>query len=201
MDWKEIWETYNWVIVGILYMLNKIRVAIKDKWKNRSQADESNKTDEKIDPIVDTLQKRYRAMRAHIFQFHDGTKAYSGQSLQRKTMTHEAVADGVKRLKHDFDNVLISDSMHRILKILRIEGEYFVRDTEEVKTIDPDFYGFLKRNKIQSLYYLRIRDLKDNTTIATLNLHFFLKDGIMDEDSRIDIRGMRRDIENIFDKI
>lgn len=205
---KEFGESFGYLVLGVGWVIKKLIEYFNRKKSKIPLTDSNNELDKEIYPVLHTLRNRYRASRVYIQQFHNGTRAYSGQSLQRKTITHEVNDDGVEKIKPYFDGRLISESTHRVLAILRTFGEYYVDDIENLNPPDKEkpgrdkeLYQWCIDNKIKSLYYVRVADIREDVTVATLNLHFPIKDGLFDTSFRSDVKKHRRLLESIFDKI
>jgi hypothetical protein len=202
VDVKEKWETIGWIGLGIAWIVSKLYEYIKSKKKKIPETDANNDLDKKIYPILHKIRNKFRGSSVYLQQFHDGQRAYSGQSLQRKTITHEVTDADVTPI----NGRLINDSTHRYLSKLRTYGDYYIPDVEALNVSDAEkgdveLYQFCRDLGVKSLYYLRIADIKEDVTIATLNLHFPFKDALFDPAYRNEIKRYRNQLESIFDKI
>lgn len=163
------------VLLGglLVFVYNKIRN------KKKPQTVESGVAlNEKIYPLLWRLTMDYRAVRATIIQFHNGDFFYTGQSIQRNTMTHEVCYTGIPPIKAQMDNQLISNLMHAILKNLYPHGRWGFDDPETAdlnsEMAMDELNSMCSLQKIKSAHYFRITD-KNDRTVGILCLHWNFK--------------------------
>jgi hypothetical protein len=202
---KDWFETAMMIGVGIVYAVSKYFEYRKKKEVEHKQKqhtlDRNTEIDGLIYPILWELCMQFACMRVYLQQFHNGTKFYTGQSIQRKTVSHEVVGHrSIVKVKQNHDGVLISEMMHKILMELRLNGYYMVRKTDEVKLAFPDLYDWMNVYEVSSLLYVRLVDSKTRETVATLNFHFNHDNPLTDADLD-EILQTKKRLESIFDKL
>ena len=189
------------VIVGLLaYAIKYVRDKRKAR-RRRSTLDESLEFDARIYPIIWELQAKYKAMRVYIVQFHNGANFYTGQSIQKMTISHEVpqYQAGIGRMKNFYDNVLVSELDHRMLIDMK-KGGYFVCSDRYRVNDDAAMRQWMDTYGMLSAYQFRIQDKKTGETVATLNLHFDRPEGL-EPINIAHIMEIRKLLESIFDEL
>ncbi len=199
---NKIFDAIDGLIVVTLFIgygIDKIRIYFRNKRKKKTlgHLDLNTAIDSAIYPILWDLLGRFGAGRVYIVQFHNGSNFYTGQSIQRKTVSHE-VAIRLPKLKMNFDNVLISEMTHKMLREMMF-GDYFHVDSIYDLKADEDLSDWMNVYGAQALYHFRLVD-KFNNTVATLNMHWNSTNPLkpMDVDY---ILQAKKAIESIFNKI
>lgn len=154
----------------------KIQKQVEQKVKESTPVPviEHTITDSKIDPILWTLLQRFNCLRVYILQFHNGNKFYTGQSIQRKTVTHEVpyeYINGMIPIKPTHENIPVSRMMQKIILVLEKQTYYYVEEPDMIKGENPDLVNWMSVYSVGSLIYLRINN-KDGEMAAMLCLHF-----------------------------
>lgn len=188
------------IFVGVLTLylvieLKKIRI------RRKRSLEENLKIDAEIYKILWHLQGTLKAIRVYVTQFHNGDNFYTGQSIQRQTVSHEVLmqdlGNGVMSLKPTHTDVLIDSLNHEIIMQCARTGIYYEKNIALVdrRQLAPwmQYYG------VKSLYYFRIND-KKGRMIAMLNLHFNLGDPIQDREV-LHAEECKKKMEYIFNKI
>ena len=189
----------------VLYIFNEYRKIRSDRKKKRYVGlDKNLYIDSQIYPILWDLLIKYRAIRVFIVQFHNGSSFYTGQSIQRMTVSHEVTVDrSIIDIRKTHDNVQISEMDHRILVDVKSQEYYFIDDISilrggpehnEVIADWMEVYG------TKAMYVYRLIDKKTKETVATLNLHFNFLDPL-DESHAKQIKEMKKRLEAIFDML
>jgi hypothetical protein len=186
---------------AILYIFNEIRkeLRLKKTAQRHTSLDENIDIDGKIYPILWDIMVTYGAMRVYITQFHNGSNFYTGQSIQRKTVSHEVGQRLIKKIKDFYDNVLISEMYHRILLDMK-KGDYFLVPNKQVIQLDEDLHEWMNLYEVESLYYFRIIDKATQHTVATLNIHFDRPDPLTPIQVQ-ELMETKKRLESIFDEL
>jgi hypothetical protein len=171
-------ELLIWIIAGLTYILNEVRKEYNLYKSNKhSTVEHDDHINAKIFPTLWHLVVRFNASRCYIIQYHNGDTFYTGQSIQRMSISHEVVNphyDDAMSVKESNQNVTISNRMHHIQNQIITTGKYKI-DTiwqlEDIKGINEyvqqQLIGWMKMYRIGSLLYLKISNNK-NQLIAIL---------------------------------
>src|SRR5687768_684605 len=68
--------------------------------------------------ILNDLLLYILATRSFIKQFHNGNEFYSGQKIQRLTISHEKCRPGVAPLKPYHDGILVPTEVHKVIEMM-----------------------------------------------------------------------------------
>jgi len=201
MNYKDYLDIGLTLGVGILYVATWLKQRFARKKQKQHTLDHNAVIDGRIYPILWELCLQFSALRVYLTQFHNGTNFYTGQSIQRQTVSHEvAKSRSISKVKENHDGVLISEMNHRIIMSIREYGYYLVESVSDVKGSFPDLYDWMKVYEVESLLYVRLIDTKTRETVATLNFHFDKNNPVTDE--QIDeILEMKKRLESIFDRL
>jgi hypothetical protein len=170
------------------------------KNRKRSPIETDSKITSKIYSMLWPLQGEYRAMRVYIIQYHNGDKYYSGQSIQRASVTHEVltprnVDKSVKSVKVNNQNVSISTRLHQINVELSRTGIFRLDMKEQCK--EQEMQSWLDVYGIESLFYVKLTNQRSQI-IGMLCIEW-------DEPNAIDGRAphileYKKQIETIFNE-
>jgi hypoxanthine-guanine phosphoribosyltransferase len=201
----EYWEILTFTGVSAAWLANELRKwKVTRKKKRYHGLDKNLAIDGEIYEILWSLLVKYRAMRVFIVQFHNGSSYYTGQSIQRMTVSHEVTFPGqlISKVKINNDNILISEMDHRILTDIKKGDQYCVRDVDAIRDgmYTEAIADWMDVYSAKSMYNIRIIDKKTQETVATLNLHFDSKDPL--EDFEVgELMETKKRIEAIFDRL
>lgn len=189
--------------VALIYVMNEVRKIVASRKSKHVGLDKNLVIDSQIYPIMWELMVSFRAMRCYITQFHNGSTFYTGQSIQRMTVSHEVILHRTfLKVKDNNDNVLISEMEHRILMDIKTCDYYWVADVDELRTNQHNevIADWMDVYNAKAMYIFRIVDKKSKETVATLNLHFNHKHPLSDIDVGFILETKKR-LEAIFDKL
>lgn len=177
-----------------LYIEFKKRIA-----KRKKTVEESVLVNERIYPILWRMMIDYRAIRVCISQFHNGDFFYTGQSIQRNTMTHEVYLKAIGSIKHTIDNQLISNPMHKIVSRIRDTGYWAFSNVDSVDMgiATDELREKCELYSIKSASFFRITD-KNDKTVGVLMVHWNIKESL-DIHEVNKIKAEVKSIENIFE--
>jgi hypothetical protein len=190
----------NGVIVGtaLLWILNKLH---ERKKKAFMGLDKNLGIDSQIYSVLWDLKDEYLPFSIFITQYHNGSKFYTGQHIQRKTVSHEKTSRFYRKVKDYNDNVLLNQTDHKILVDVQKCEYFWVNDREDnVIKIDEDIIDWMKLYNAQSMYVFRITDKQTNQTVATLHMLWDKKNPI-GETQIYEIQETMKKFEAIFDKL
>lgn len=115
--WKEIVV----LIKEVFLWLTRRRKTIKD----------SIEIGNKIDQILDNLMEETGADRAYVFQFHNGSYFYTGNSIDKMTNTHEKVGKGVSHEQLKYRDVGTAPFRFLVEQIIKARI-YTCNDTSDI---------------------------------------------------------------------
>jgi hypothetical protein len=129
-------------------MIAIITVVIKN-WLDTRAATKKQQNEEaiKLDDVgemvyitefIEKLRDEYEFDRVAISQFHNGGKFFNGRSMKKFSMTYEATAPGIARIKREYQNLLVSE-FPKLFNIL------FEEDMVIVDTLCCDEYPMIAR--------------------------------------------------------
>ena len=199
LDAIREWSTVGVLTAAFIYGLsNKLF-----KRKKTTTIDKEVKFSAPIYDILVDLLLHYPATRTFIKQFHNGDQFYSGQSIQRLTMSHEKCRPGVTPLKPYHDNIQTPVEVHDVFKDMGYHARdwYWCDDADIILEISPELYQWMKSHGVISILYLRLNDKRTGAPIGLLGMtfnHKFRLDVISDI---LDIKKRKSQIESEFTKL
>lgn len=157
-------------------------------------------------PIYDLLVElllKYPATRTFIYQFHNGSEFYSGQKIQRLSISHEKCRPGVTPLKYYHDNIQVPTEVHEIIREMddKHMDWYFCDDVNKMKGLYPDLYRWMKGHDTTSVLYFRLIDKKTREPIGLLGITFNHRFRLDEELDILDILKKKKEIETEFMKV
>jgi|688.fasta_scaffold213016_2 hypothetical protein len=110
------------VVIAFLTVIVKTWMDNK-KLQKKAETDESMKCEDVGDMMyvqeyLENLRKVYHFDRVGICQFHNGGKFFKGHSMKKFTMSYEATAPGIEKIKRNIQNVMVSEFPHLINGLL-----------------------------------------------------------------------------------
>jgi len=101
------------ILVGFGTVLYKTRLdkkAEKDRDKEIESITEKDLTSMmEIKEFLDDLIAKWKIDRGAIFQFHNGGKFFNGIGMKKFSLTHEATAPGIARVKETNQNIFVTE--------------------------------------------------------------------------------------------
>lgn len=165
-------------------------------------------------PIYNTLGDMLhiiRITRSFVLQFHNGNEYYSGQKIQRMTMSHEKClpTGDVRPMKRDHDGVLVPDYVHTMMQQMEKDRQdwYWCSDLKSIKNSIPDLYEMMREFTVMSILFFQIFDKKTGEPIGLMGLTFNHNFRLMTDGDDINtndilrLRPYKKDIEAEFNKI
>ena len=165
--------------------------------KKKPTIDDNMVIDSKIYPILWSVINHYRATRVFIFQFHNGQHFYTGQSIQRMTVSHEVTARGIQKLRPTHDNILVPEWFQREMMDIKADGIKWVSVNTALST-DP-IHEWLQIYSIKSSCMIRLIN-KSGETVAVLGIHWNFASPVNDIEES-EIFEERKRLETIFNEI
>jgi hypothetical protein len=192
------WAAVGVLIGGILYGL--LRKIFK---KKHSTIDNDVKFNVPIYDILIELLFRYPATRTFIKQFHNGNEYYSGQKIQRLSMSHEKCRPWINPMKPYHDNIQVPTEVHDVINQMDDNRAdwYWISDVDKCQENFPEMYRWMKSYDVISLLYFRLHDKKSGETIGLMGMtfnHRFRLDDVIDI---LDIIKKKKEIETEFMKV
>lgn len=165
--------------------------------KKKPTIDDNMVIDSKIYPILWSIISHYRATRVFVLQFHNGQHFYTGQSIQRMTVSHEVTARGIQKLRPTHDNILVPEWFQREMMDIRIDGIKWV-NSDRVLSNDP-IHEWLQIYTIKSSCMIRLIN-KNGETVAILGIHWNFQEPVNGVEEG-EIYEERKKLETIFNEI
>lgn len=177
-----------------LFIEIKKKIALK-----KHTVEESVIVNERIFPILWRTLIEYRAIRLYVAQFHNGDIFYTGQSIQRNTITHEVYLKGVQSIKATVDNQMISNVMHQTVREIREDGHWGFDDINEIDIgmATDELFENATINGVKAAHFFRITD-KHDKTVGVLIFHWNFKYAL-DIMAINKIKAEVKILENIFE--
>lgn len=202
---KEYWDNFLFIATALAFLFNEVRKYLAVRKKKRYHGlDKNLAIDGELYDIIWKILIKYKALRVYIVQFHNGSSYYTGQSIQRMTVSHEVVdpQSNPTRIKLYNDNILISEMDHRILTDIKKGDYYHVSDSDNLRTniYNKAIAEWMDVYGVRSMYNFRIIDKKTQETVATLNIHFTQTNPL--ENLQVGELGQTKKlVEAIFDRL
>jgi len=189
-------EYILYVLTVGAWLVNEWRKEKRLKKKIDPKAFESAyNIDGKVYPVLYHLLMVLKAQRVYIIQFHNGEHFYSGQSIQRYSISHEVVRPGASPLRRSYINIPITFRMHELIKQLKREGMTSTT-LADINEGDTHLKDFLLLYNSRSSFDYHITDINQRT-IGILSIHFTVDDP-MDEVEHLKVEHSINQIRNIL---
>ncbi len=152
--------------------------------RKNSGLSKNNERNEKINRVLIEMVSKYHAMRALVYQFHNGEHFYSKNSIVKISCSHEKTRTGISEIIDNDQNKNIS-SLSRLIEII-LEKKYLLVSTEN----DVTDYGILLSLEHGVDYILRVAiKNKVNEVVAIGVIHF---------DSYLSLKQIENKIQDIL---
>lgn len=188
----------------ILYVLTVLAWSI-DRYRTRKKSKGDPRTfekayaiDSKVYTVLWSLLVELEAERVYITQFHNGDHFYSGQSIQKHSISHEVPKPGLSSIRRNYTNIPISYRMHELIKTLKREGMQGIPDRDALPDSFQHIREYMLLYSIRSLYEYHITDA-EGRTIGILSLHFTAP-GALDNVEHLKIENYLSQIRNILSR-
>jgi len=121
------------VLIAIISSITSVVIAfltvIVKTWMDNKKLQKKNETDESmkcedvgdmmyVQEYLENLRKEYQFDRVGICQFHNGGKFFKGHSMKKFTMSYEATAPGIEKIKRNIQNIMVSEFPHLVNGLL-----------------------------------------------------------------------------------
>lgn len=166
-------EIIIYILTALAYAINEFRKEREKRTKQKPNPaifEKSHESDGKIYPILWRMLIEFQAARIYIIQFHNGDKFYSGQSIQRYSISHEVYIPNLQPIRKNYTMIPITYRMHDIINRLKLTGLISVTNIGELP--DDDVHkDFMNLHETIALHKFHIMD-SQMRTIGILTLHF-----------------------------
>lgn len=193
----------EWAAVGVLIGA-AIYGFLKNVFKKKhATIDKDVKFSAPIYDILVEILFKLPATRTFIKQFHNGSEFYSGQKIQRLSISHEKCRPDITPLKPYHDNVQVPTEVHDIISTMddKRKDWFWSDDLPNIEDHYPELDTWMKMYDTKSILYFRLYDKKTGATIgllgATFN-HKFRLDLVSDV---MYLNKKKKEIESEFMKI
>lgn len=110
-----------------------------------------------IQEFVENVREEFQLDRVSICQFHNGGKFLNGRSMKKFSMTYEATALGIEKIKRKYQNVLVSEFPKMVAAML--DKDFFIID-ESISAEFPQAWREMMSNGIVQAVIVPIRGLR-----------------------------------------
>jgi hypothetical protein len=110
-----------------------------------------------IQEFVENVREEFQLDRVSICQFHNGGKFLNGRSMKKFSMTYEATALGIEKIKRKYQNVLVSEFPKMVAAML--DKDFFIID-ESNSAEFPQAWREMMSNGIIQAVIVPIRGLR-----------------------------------------
>jgi len=122
------------VIIAFLTVVVKTWMDNK-KLQKKTETDETMKCEDVGDMMyvqeyLENLRKEYQFDRVGICQFHNGGKFFKGHSMKKFTMSYEATAPGIEKIKRNNQNIMVSEFPHLVNGLLTQDSIVLKQNSE-----------------------------------------------------------------------
>lgn len=172
---KESADIIIFLVGTLIYIWNERRKK-KNALLTPEQLLSTYRKSAKVYALLADIRDQFKPKRAYIFQFQNGGKWHSGESVQRMSMTHESKYFELKSIKQKNQNVLIASHEHPFFENLLL---YKQSTTDNVLDLPVTTYQTkLLIRKVKSIYYFLLEDSKTRRPIGMLVLSYPIANGL-----------------------
>lgn len=172
---KESADIIIFLIGTIVYIWNERRKK-RNALLTPEQLLSTYRKSAKVYALLADIRDQFRPKRAYIFQFQNGGKWHSGESVQRMSITHESKFFELKSIRQKNQNVLIASHEHPFFEDLLLFKQ---SATDNVLDLPVTTYQTkLLIRKVRSIYYFLLEDSKTRRPIGMLALSYPIANGL-----------------------
>lgn len=156
--------------------------------------------DKKAKHTSKAIIRRFRAQRAYVIHWSNGTETAAGLHLMKITFKHEVVEDfSVEPISRYFREKHLPEMFFGPMKKALTGSEYYLNDSAELDINDPyckSYRDWLESYKVRSTIWVPLKSSTGNV-IAILVLHWHAKPHLSDIEISL-IRDMKGEIEDFY---
>jgi len=190
---------------GLAIVLIYIAVELWKYYKNRRlQAKTrmglmiSNKLALEITPILYTALMKLKASRVYILEFHNGEYYSSGRSIQKYSMTYEALYPNFDSMQRETTNRPLDAMIHTITYELSVTDYFQITNNDNLGDDRMQFKNYMKAWGIGTIFCEALRNNSGN--IVGLLVYNFSKPTILSGPHRISINDTATRVQNQLNK-
>lgn len=198
LDAFKEWASLGLFVGAAIYALWK-----KITKKKHSTIDRDVKFSAPIYDILVEILFKLPATRTFIKQFHNGSEFYSGQKIQRLSISHEKCRPDVTPLKPYHDNVQVPTEVHDIISAMddKRKDWFWSDDLTNVEDHYPELDTWMRSYDTKSVLYMRLFDKKTSATIGLLGVTFNHKFRLDIGTDILYLNRKKKEIETEFTKV
>ena len=203
----EFWEQVkDWSSVGVLAgaaLYGFIKGIYNKLFKKHPTIDTDVKFSAPIYDILTEILFQLPATRAFIKQFHNGSQYYSGQKIQRLSVSHEKCRPDVHPLKMYHDNVQVPTEIHDMVSTMDEDRKdwFWTADHPDLHEKFPELDVWQKTYGSKATLYVRLFDRKTGDTLGLLGITFNHMFRLDKEADILYLMRKKKEIEGEFKKI
>lgn len=145
--------------------------------------------------LLSDVRDQFQCIRACVFQFQNGGKWHSGESIQRMSITHESKYYSLRGIKSKYQDILISADEHPYFGELLQYKIYSVGNIDSLP--DGTYKNKLRSKNLTSQYYFLLEDSKTNRPLGMLVMSYPVKDGL-NKIQILEVKEITRQISTIL---
>lgn len=126
--------------------------------------------DETLRTCLRQILEQTDADRVSIVQYHNGGRGLNKQSFLKMSMTNEETRIGISPIASTFQNQFRSVLAY-FVRELNLHNTCYIKDSEDLKTVDTSMYEFLNSRNVKSKYGMAIRS-SDNVVIGFICVEY-----------------------------
>lgn len=163
------WAAVGVLVGGIIYGF--VRKIFK---KKHPTIDKDVKFSAPIYEILVEILFKLPATRTFIKQFHNGNEYYSGQKIQRLSISHEKCRPDVTPIKTYHDNIQVPTEVHDVIGYMEDKRKdwFWSGDVASLVDVYPELDTWQKTYGVKRVLFFRLHDKKTDDTIGLLGITF-----------------------------
>lgn len=123
--------------------------------KGNNKVDRQIQRDVVIYEILNNLRTKFNFSHVLLLLFHNGSKYFNGDPIQKASIVFETTAPGIERVTPSMQDVPLTTMTHA-LKPLSKDGWFLVNDIEAVE--DPHYKNLMRSYRETKHYSFKIED-------------------------------------------
>lgn len=205
-------ELISGVVAGLIlagahliqkWITRRKEAVAKAEMSNNASIETIQDIDRQVKHVERRIKYAFQAMRMYVIHFSNGTVTEAGVHLLKITFKHEVVIDfRVEPIQKYFQELPMPEMFVQPFVHVVRAGVYHLRSIDELDLKDPhvkEYHDWLEGYQVKSTLWLGLNN-KAGKLIAVLVMHFPANSRLSDSDI-IKIKDMKRDIEDIYNKL
>lgn len=175
------------VISPIIVQLTRYYLSSLKKPANTFEVSKTLKYEDLITHKLEKIRDNYKADRVWIMEFHNGVHTFSGKSMQKFSVTYEAVNPGIAREGQLTQNIPTS-LFSKFFKTISEKDMFEIRDINFVNADNSSMQSFFESRGTKSFEAVGIKNI-ENILIGVLCLESITSQLNMTELNTLTLQG------------